>query len=78
MIWSQVCVKGKNHDARWLYSQKLAKFILKKMASYVTKTKIPDINCGLRIFKKEVIKKYWNLYPQGFSFTATSLVAFFI
>ena len=68
--------QGKNHDARWLYSQKLAKFILKKMASYVTKTKIPDINCGLRIFKKEVIKKYWNLYPQGFSFTSTSLVAF--
>jgi len=68
--------QGKNFDARWLYSQRLAKFILKKIAGYVTKTKIPDINCGLRIFKKEVIEKYWDLYPQGFSFTTTSLVAF--
>lgn len=68
--------KGKNFDARWFYSQRLAKFILKKIASYVTKTKIPDINCGLRIFKKEIIEKYWDLYPQGFSFTTTSLVAF--
>ena len=68
--------KGKNFDARWLYSQRLAKFILKKIAGYVTKTKIPDINCGLRIFKKEIIEKYWDLYPQGFSFTTTSLVSF--
>jgi len=68
--------KGKNFDTRWFYSQRLAKFILKKIAGYVTQKKIPDINCGLRIFKKEVIKKYWDLYPQGFSFTTTSLVAF--
>jgi len=68
--------QGKNHDTRWLYTQRIGKFILKKIAGYVTKTKIPDINCGLRIFKKETIKKFWNLYPQGFSFTTTSLVAF--
>ena len=67
--------KGKNSDARWFYSQRLAKFILKKIAGYVTKTKIPDINCGLRIFRKKIIEKYWDLYPQGFSFTTTSLVA---
>ncbi|MBU2472861.1 MAG: glycosyltransferase family 2 protein [Patescibacteria group bacterium] len=68
--------QGKNHDARWLYTQRIGKFVLKKIAGYVTQTKIPDINCGLRIFKKETIKKFWNLYPQGFSFTTTSLVAF--
>jgi len=68
--------QGKNRDARWLYTQRIGKFILKKIAGYVTKTKIPDINCGLRIFKKETIKKFWDLYPQGFSFTTTSLVAF--
>ena len=68
--------KGKNSDARWFYSQRIAKFILKRIAGYVTNSKIPDINCGLRVFKKEIIKKYWDLYPQGFSFTTTSLVAF--
>lgn len=68
--------QGKNHDARWFYTQRIGKFALRKIASYVTNTKIPDINCGLRIFKKETIKKFWNLYPRGFSFTTTSLVAF--
>lgn len=68
--------QGKNLDHRWLYSQKLAKLILKRLAGYVTGTKIPDINCGLRIFRKDIAKNFWNLYPEGFSFTATSLVAF--
>ncbi|MFH1671584.1 MAG: glycosyltransferase family 2 protein [Candidatus Portnoybacteria bacterium] len=68
--------RGKNFDARWLYAQRIGKFILKRVMVYVTKTKIPDINCGLRIFKKETIEKFWDLYPQGFSFTTTSLAAF--
>jgi len=67
---------GKNFDQRWFYLQRLAKFFLKILINYITKSKVPDINCGLRIFKKNIIEKYWNLYPQGFSFTTTSLVAF--
>lgn len=68
--------QGKNLDHRWFYSQRIAKLILKKLANYVTKNKIPDINCGLRIFKKEIAEKFWGLYPEGFSFTITSLIAF--
>jgi len=45
--------QGKNLDQRWFYSQRIGKFFLKKIAGYVTKTKIPDINCGLRVFKKK-------------------------
>jgi len=67
---------GKHRDRRWLYSQKLAKYILVKLANYVTNSRIDDINCGLRIYKKNVLMKYWSLYPERFSFTATSLLAF--
>ncbi len=68
--------RGKNLDQRWLYSQRIGKMILKKLAGYVTKTEIPDINCGLRIFRKDIAQQFWGLYPDGFSFTTTSLVAF--
>ncbi len=52
-----------------------AKFILKKLADYLSETKIPDINSGLRAFKKELALKYFHLLPQGFSFTTTITLA---
>ena len=67
---------GKNFDARWLYLQRVGKFVLRMIASYITRHKIPDINCGLRIYKKETFNKFLYLYPNQFSLTATSLVAF--
>jgi len=67
---------GKNFDARWLYLQRVGKFILRMVASYISKHKIPDINCGLRIYKKEIFDKFLYLYPNQFSLTTTSLVAF--
>lgn len=47
------------------------KFILVKIANFVAKTKIPDLNCGLRAVKKEVISKYLHLLPAGFSASTT-------
>jgi len=48
-----------------------AKWFIRKMASYITNTKIPDVNSGFRILKKEIVLKNWNLFPEGFSFTTT-------
>ncbi len=52
-----------------------AKFILKKLADYLSETKIPDLNSGLRAFKKELALKYFHLLPSGFSFTTTITLA---
>ena len=52
-----------------------AKFIIKKLADYLTETKIPDINSGLRVFRKDLAFKYFHLLPQGFSFTTTITLA---
>jgi len=52
-----------------------AKFILKKLADYLTETKIPDLNSGLRAFRKDLAFKYFHLFPQGFSFTTTITLA---
>jgi len=53
-----------------------AKWILRKLAEYVTGEKIPDLNSGLRIFRRELIMQYLNILSDRFSFTTTSTVAF--
>ena len=55
--------------------RKPAKWFITKLASYLTGTKIPDLNSGLRVIKKEVVEKYMNILPDGFSFTSTITLA---
>ncbi|OUU21833.1 MAG: hypothetical protein CBB97_15890 [Candidatus Endolissoclinum sp. TMED37] len=52
-----------------------AKWVLNKLANYLSEYRIPDLNSGLRIMKKEVIIKYFNILPSGFSFTTTITLA---
>jgi len=52
-----------------------AKWFLNKLANYLSGMKIPDLNSGLRIFKKEIALRFFNLFPDGFSFTATITIA---
>jgi len=42
------------------------------LANYLSQTKIPDLTCGFRLFKREIILKYLHLCPNGFSFSTTS------
>jgi glycosyltransferase involved in cell wall biosynthesis len=55
--------------------RRLPKLILNKYANYLVRYKIPDLNSGLRVFKKETYKKFRNLLPSGFSFTSTITLA---
>lgn len=48
-----------------------AKFFMKRLAEFLTNRKIPDLNSGFRVFKKEIVKRYFPLFPDGFSFTST-------
>lgn len=51
------------------------KWFIGKLAAYLTNTEIPDLNSGLRAFKKDIAMKFWNMYPKGFSFTTTITLA---
>lgn len=55
--------------------RKPAKWILNQLANYLTKTKIPDLNSGLRIIKKDVLNRFIHFLPDGFSFTTTITLA---
>lgn len=52
------------------------KALLNWCASYIAGTEVPDLNSGLRIFRKDYALRYWHMYPDGFSFTSTITMAF--
>lgn len=64
--------KDSHHDRM----RKPGKWILTKTANFLTGRKIPDLNSGLRIIKKDIIIKLLHLFPDGFSFSTTSTIAF--
>ncbi len=53
-----------------------AKWLLRLLASYLAGVAIPDLNSGLRIFRKDIAREFDRLYPEGFSFTTTITLAF--
>jgi glycosyltransferase involved in cell wall biosynthesis len=52
-----------------------AKWIITRLAEYLSQQTIPDLNSGLRVFRKEVAMRFLTLYPDGFSFTTTITLA---
>ena len=52
-----------------------AKWLLNKLANYLVDYKIPDLNSGLRAFRKDIALKYFSLFPNGFSLTTTITLA---
>ena len=53
-----------------------AKWFIRKVAEWLTKTRIPDLNSGLRAFRREVSLPYLRLLPSGFSCVTTITIAF--
>jgi glycosyltransferase involved in cell wall biosynthesis len=53
-----------------------AKWLIRKIAEWLTNERIPDLNSGLRAFRKDVAAPYLRLLPAGFSCVTTITVAF--
>lgn len=53
-----------------------AKWFIARLAEYLAETSIPDLNSGLRIFRKDVALSYFNILPSRFSLTITITIAF--
>ncbi|CAN5644301.1 N/A [soil metagenome] len=53
-----------------------AKWLVRKLASYLAETRIPDLNSGLRAFRRRVAAPYLHLLPPGFSCVTTLTMAF--
>lgn len=56
--------------------RKLAKKFLNHFSGYLVGRVIPDLNSGFRLFRKDVVFKYWELFPDKFSFSSTLTMTF--
>jgi len=52
-----------------------AKWAINTLANYLTASKIPDLNSGLRVMSKPLFEKFISILPDGFSLTTTITLA---
>jgi glycosyltransferase involved in cell wall biosynthesis len=48
-----------------------AKWVIRRLAIFVAGEPIPDLNSGMRVFKREAALRFFGILPDGFSFTTT-------
>jgi polyisoprenyl-phosphate glycosyltransferase len=53
-----------------------AKWVIRKIAETLSSAKIPDLNSGLRAFRRDVSLPYLRLLPPGFSCVTTITMSF--
>ena len=52
-----------------------AKWAIGRLANLLAGQLIPDLNSGLRVFRREAAMRFLSILPDGFSFTATITLA---
>jgi glycosyltransferase involved in cell wall biosynthesis len=55
-----------------------AKWALRKLANYLARRRIPDLNSGLRVMRRTALEPFLGLLPDGFSFTTTITLAMLV
>jgi glycosyltransferase involved in cell wall biosynthesis len=53
-----------------------ARWLIRKLAEQLTNSEIPDLNSGLRVFRRSVAEPYLRLLPPGLSYGPTITLAF--
>lgn len=53
-----------------------AKWLLRMLATRIAEQPIPDLNSGMRVFRRETIQQYFSILSNRFSFTTTSTLAY--
>jgi glycosyltransferase involved in cell wall biosynthesis len=62
-------------DVQYPLIRKIPKVFLKAYASWIAHQDIPDLNSGMRVFRRDVVNRFLNILPDGFSFTTTITLA---
>jgi len=53
-----------------------AKWLIRRLAQFLSKTEIPDLNSGFRAFRTDVARQYLRNLPPGFSCVTTMTMSF--
>jgi glycosyltransferase involved in cell wall biosynthesis len=70
-------VVGARTGANVTYSKLRAfpKYFLRAWVSWIARYPVPDINSGLRVFRRDTTMRYIRILPNSFSFTTTISLA---
>jgi glycosyltransferase involved in cell wall biosynthesis len=52
-----------------------AKWFIGRLANFIAGMRIPDLNSGMRMFRRDVALQHLSVLPDGFSFTTTISLA---
>lgn len=74
--WDQVVGHRTSEQGTVKLLRRPAKWFIRRLASYLTKVPIPDLNSGFRVFRRDVAMQFLYLLPRGFSCVTTITIAF--
>ena len=63
-----------DHDGQ-SFVRRMARSVLRAHCSWLVGERIPDMNSGLRVFRRSVFDQFFKIVPDGFSLTTTLTVA---
>lgn len=58
------------------FLRKPAKWFLRKLTEYVTSYTIPDLNSGLRAYRRSTLRRFYHLLPERNSWVSTQTIAY--
>jgi len=56
--------------------RRIPKFFLRRIASFLAGSTIPDMNSGLRLFRRDIVQRFFPILSDRFSFTTSITMAF--
>lgn len=74
--YDQVVGARTSEEGTYKFLRVPAKWTIRQIAQILTGVKIPDLNSGLRAFRRDVSLPYLRLLPAGFSCVTTLTVSF--
>jgi len=74
--YDQVNGARTSEQGTWPWLRRPAKWFIRQLACYLTGYRIPDLNTGLKAFRREAMLPWLWVVPDGFSCVTTMTLAF--
>lgn len=74
--YDQVIGARKEEKGTYKFLRYFTKLLIRKIAEFLSGKEIPDLNSGLRVFKKDIMQDYFYLIPDGFSCVSSMTLIF--
>jgi len=69
---AQAVIGARDPASHRVKGRQWGKRVIKWAAEAAVGRKVPDVNCGLRVFRRRALSRYLDLLPNGFSASTTS------